>query len=239
MADAENAENTAGNVPENSVAAGVLGSGRDRLRLRDPGTHGLADAAGGTPRGGRDHLRLLGRRVTPFTGAHERTLPVPAPLRDLFPGGALRRGWVVAVEGGGATSLALATAAGPSAAGSWTAVVGEEGVGLAAAAEAGVALERLLVVTAPGARAVVEAVATLVGSVDVVVLGAGVRLGAADHRRLAARLRERGSVLIRLGGGHGAGVPQGGARSPGQGDRRPAGSRRVPADRLVALERPG
>ena len=199
MAYAENAENTAGNVPE-----GI--------------------GAGGAPCGGRDHLRLLGRRVAPLTGAHERTLPVPAPLRDLFPGGALQRGWVVAVEGGGATSLALATAAGPSAAGSWTAVVGEEGVGLAAAAEAGVVLERLLVVAAPGPRAAVEAAATLVGSVDVVVLGAGVRLGAADHRRLAARLRERGSVLIRLGGGHGASVRPGGARSPGRGVEDPQGA---------------
>lgn len=219
MAHPENAEtagNTAGDVPESIVAAGAPGSGRDRLRLRDLGTHGLAGAAG-APGSGRDHLRLLGRRVAPLTGAHERTLPVPAPLRDLFPGGALQRGWVVAVEGGGATSLALATAAGASAAGSWTAVVGEEALGLAAAAEAGVVLERLLMVTAPGPRAAVEAAATLVGSVDVVVLGAGVRLGAADHRRLAARLRERGSVLIRLGGGHGAGVAQGGARSPGRG----------------------
>jgi hypothetical protein len=172
-------------------------------------------AAGGTPRSGRDRLRLLGERVAPLTGARERTLPVPASLRDLFPGGALRRGWVICTEGAGATSLALAVAAGPSAAGSWTAVVGEEGVGLAAAAEAGLVLERLLVVTASGPRDAAEAAAALVGSVDVVLLGSGIRLGAADQRRLAARLRERGSVLIRLGGdwSHGAGVWPGGARS--------------------------
>ena len=172
-------------------------------------------AAGGAPGSGRDHLRLLGERVAPLVGARERTLPVLDPLRDLFPGGVLQRGWVITTGGEGATSLALAVAAGPSAAGSWTAVVGEEGLGLAAAAEAGVVLERLLVVTAPEPRVAAETAAALVGSVDIVLLGSGIRLGAADHRRLAARLRERGSVLIRLAGdgSHGAGVWTGGARS--------------------------
>ena len=183
-------ERTSGNIPENTPADDV-------------------------PRGGRDHLRLLGERVAPLVGARERTLPVLAALRDLFPGGALQRGWVITTGGDGATSLALAVAAGPSVAGSWTAVVGEEGLGLAAAAEAGVVLERLLMLTALEPRAAAEAVAALVGSVDIVLLGPGIRLGAADQRRLAARLRERGSVLIRLGGdgSHGAGVWTGGARS--------------------------
>jgi len=164
------------------------------------------------PGSGRDRLRLLGERVAPLAGAHERTLPVLAALRDLFPGGALQRGWVIATGGDGATSLALAVAAGPSAAGSWTAVVGEEGLGLAAAAEAGLALERLLMVAAPEPRDAVEATAALMGSVDVVLVGAEVRLGTADHRRrLAARLRERGSVLIGLAGRAIAGRALGGA----------------------------
>ena len=45
-------------------------------------------------------------------------------LTDLVPDGGLVRGSVTVVEGDGATSLALALVAGPSAAGSWTAVVG-------------------------------------------------------------------------------------------------------------------
>lgn len=180
-----------------------------------PGTTLESAPANDAPLSGRDHLRLLGERVAPLTGAHERTLPVLAALRDLFLGGVLQRGWVIAASGEGATSLALAVAAGPSAAGSWTAVVGDPGLGLAAAAEAGVVLERLLMVDAPGSRGAVEAVAALVGAVDIVLVGSGVRLGAADHRRLAARLRERGSVLVRLAEGrrHGAGVWTDGARS--------------------------
>ena len=151
-------------------------------------------------RSGREGLRLLGERVKPLASAHERTLPVLAPLQGLFAGGALQRGWVVATGGDGATSLALAVAAGPSTAGSWTAVVGDPGLGLVAAAEAGVALERLLVVSVSGPRAAAEATAALVGSVDVVLVGPGISFGATDHRRLVARLRERGSVLIRPGG---------------------------------------
>ena len=160
---------------------------------------------------------MLGERVAPLVLARERTLPVLAPLRDLFPGGGLQRGWSISTEGAGATSLALAVAAGPSAAGSWIAVVGEEGLGLAAAAEVGVVLERLLIVTALETRAAVEAVAALVGSVDIVLVGSGIRLGMADQRRLAARLRECGSVLIRLGGDElGGGSWRGGARSSRQ-----------------------
>lgn len=184
----------------------------DTGRMSEPESIPENPAAEDLARSGRDHLRLLGGRVAPLTGASERTLPVLAALRDLFPGGALQRGWVITTGGDGATSLALAVAAGPSAAGSWTAVVGEEGLGLAAAAEAGLALERLLMVTAPEPRAAVEATAALVGAVDVVLVGSGVRLGAADHRRLAARLREQGSVLIGLGGAAlGGGVLAGGA----------------------------
>ena len=187
---------------------------------RMPGPENIPEnlAVGSPARSGRDHLRLLGERVAPIAGARERTLPVLGPLRDLFGGGALQRGWVIATGGEGATSLALAVAAGPSAAGSWTAVVGDPGLGLAAAVEAGVMLERLLMVDAPEPRAALEAVAALVGAVDIVLLGSETRLGAADHRRLAARLRERGSVLIRLaeGRGHGADVWTDGARSPGR-----------------------
>lgn len=187
----------------------------DTGRMSEPENIPENLAAEDPARNGRDHLRLLGERVAPLTGARERTLPVLASLRDLFGGGDLRRGWVIASGGEGATSLALAVAAGPSAAGSWIAVVEDPGLGLAAAAEAGVVLERLLMVDAPEPRAALEAVAALVGAVDIVLLGSEVRLGAADHRRLAARLRERGSVLIRLAEGrrHGMGVWTDGARS--------------------------
>lgn len=160
----------------------------------------------GTPEDRRARLRLVADRITPLALAREHTLPVLDPLAGLFPDGALRRGSIVAVEGVGATALALAVAAGPSASGSWTAVVGEPALGLAAAAETGVALERLLVVDPTEPKAAAAALAALVGSVDVVMVGSRLRLRPPDVRRLSARLRERGSVLIRLGAAEAPGV---------------------------------
>ncbi|MEM8705295.1 MAG: hypothetical protein AAGE98_02480 [Actinomycetota bacterium] len=146
----------------------------------------------------RAELRLVGDRVTPMALAREQTLPVLGPLAPLFPEGALRRGSVVGVRGPGATSLAMAVAAGPSASGAWTAVVGDPDLGLAAVGELGVALERLLVVR-PEPDTWASALAALVGSVDVVVVAPRHRVREADARRMAARLRERGSVLIHVG----------------------------------------
>ena len=153
-----------------------------------------ADAA--TRRAG---LRLVGDRVAPMALARERTLPVLGPLAPLFPEGSLSRGSVVGIHGVGATALALAVAAGPSAAGSWSAIVGAPDIGLAAAGELGVALERVLVVLPPEPAAWPATLAALAGSVDVVVVAPRHRVREADARRLVARFRERGSVLIHVG----------------------------------------
>src|SRR5215831_11944228 len=71
-------------------------------------------------------------------------LPVLPALRDLLPGGGLRRGHVVATGDWGLLCLALA--AGPVAAGAWCAVAGVPQAGLAAAADAGLDLTRMLLV---------------------------------------------------------------------------------------------
>jgi hypothetical protein len=144
-------------------------------------------------------LRRLADHTRPVALARQQRLPVLDPLAPLLPGGALRRGTTVAVTGGdGATSLALALAAGPSAAGSWVAVVGLADLGLPAAAELGVALDRLAVVRRPPPASWGTVVAALVGAFDVVLLAPAHRVRAADARRLAARARERGSVLVVL-----------------------------------------
>ena len=153
----------------------------------------------------RASLRLVADRMAPLALARERTLPVHAALTGLFPEGGLQRGSVVSVDGVGATALALAVAAEPSASGSWVAVVGDPDLGLAAAREAGVALERMLMVDPSGDR-VGLVLAALVGAVDVVIVGQRARVRPADMRRLGARMRERGSVIIRIGGGEQAGV---------------------------------
>jgi hypothetical protein len=178
-------------------------------------------------------LRQVAERAAPVTLAREQTLPVLEALQPLLPDTGLARGSVVGVRGGaGATSLALALAAGASQAGSWTVVVGLPAVGLAAAAEAGVALERLALVAVPphDPSAWAPALAALVGAVDVVVVDGRAPLRAGDVRRLTARARERGSVLVpvradrSLGGtGAGGGRPAraGGSGASGNGRRDP------------------
>lgn len=143
-------------------------------------------------------LRALVERTRPVTGAEQRTLAVTPAFEALLPGAALRRGSFVQVDGGaGATSLALALAAGPSRAGSWVAVLGAEDLGWGAAAELGVDLDRVAVVDADG-DAWLNAVAALVDAFDVVMVATRRRPDAARARRLRARARERGAVLILL-----------------------------------------
>lgn len=145
----------------------------------------------------------LARRAVPVSLAGDHLLPVLPALAGLLPGGGLRRGSTVAVAG--STSLALALLAGPSAAGSWCAAVGLPSLGLVAADEVGVALGRLALVAAPG-REWPAVVAALLDALDVVMVRPPRRVTAADGRRLVARARERGSVLVPLGAWEGADV---------------------------------
>lgn len=183
----------------------------ERSRRRDGDPRDLVEAAA---------------RVRPVALAREQLLAVTPELAPLLPDGALRRGSTVAVGtaspadpadpmAGGATTLALALAAAASAEGSWVALVGLPGVGLVAAAELGLALERLAVITAPPPEQWATVVAALVGAFDLVLVPVAPRGRTGEVRRLAARARERGSVLIQL-------VPStpasASARGPGRGD---------------------
>lgn len=142
----------------------------------------------------------LSERVRPVSLAGEQRLPVLPALEGLLPGG-LKRGSTVGVGGAaGARTLALAVCAGPSAAGSWVGALGLPSLGLVAAAEAGVSLERLLMVAEPPPSAWATVAATLLEAVDVVLAAPPAHPRAADARRLAARARERGSVLVLTGG---------------------------------------
>ncbi|MBO3102983.1 hypothetical protein [Cellulomonas fengjieae] len=128
-------------------------------------------------------------------------MAVPPPLAPILPEG-LRRGGTTVVTG--STSLVLAMLAHACAGGAWAAVVGQPTMGLLAAAQAGVSLERLAVVPRPGLDAP-TVVAALLDGVDVVVVGP-VALTDADRRKLSARARDRGSVLLSTVDWPGAGV---------------------------------
>jgi hypothetical protein len=154
--------------------------------------------------------RLPGGAVAPASVALGRLLPVLPPLRPLLPGGGLRRGTTVevAAELPGASSLLLALLAGASQAGSWCAVVGAPGLGAAAAHEAGVDLERLVLVPAPG-PGWARAAAALLDGFDLVAVhpsapAASTAAPTADQRALAGRARHHGAVLLSLGAWPGA-----------------------------------
>ncbi|GAB6937533.1 hypothetical protein ACQP60_04985 [Isoptericola variabilis] len=134
--------------------------------------------------------RRPGVRATEPAG---RLLPVHPGLAGLLPDGGLAAGTVLAVRG--STTLLLALLAEASRSGAWVALVGAPGVGMLAAADAGIALGRTVLVPAPGPDAP-AALAALLDGMDVVVVGPGAALLDGDRRRLAARARERGAVLV-------------------------------------------
>ncbi len=161
----------------------------------------VEDVVGGGDRSAMvQQLRELVDRTRPVSTAEQRVLPVLPAVEGLLAGRGLQRGTVVQVNGGaGATSLALAVAAGPTRAGSWVACVGLPELGWAAAAASGVELERLVVVR-PTERSWATVVAALVDAFDVVLCGLDRAPSAAEVRRLQARARERGAVLVVVAG---------------------------------------
>jgi hypothetical protein len=150
----------------------------------------------------------LAELIRPASGTDEagvhRVLPVLPELSGLLPSRGLRRGSTVAVAtgptapGSGGTSLLLALLAAASRAGSWCAVVGVPELGALAAAESGIALDRLALVPNPGPDWP-TVVAALIDGVDVVVTAVPAPVSPSIASRLAARARQRGSVLVPFG----------------------------------------
>ena len=141
-------------------------------------------------------LALAAARSRPVTGAEVRLLDVPAPLASLFPEGGIRKGATVAVGPmAGGYSVALSLAATVTAGGGWAVAVGLPSLGLIAAAELGVELRRLALVPHPGDQWAVVA-AALVDGFDLLLLRPQGRVRPVDARRLTARVRERGTVML-------------------------------------------
>jgi hypothetical protein len=151
----------------------------------------------------REHLDNTARHARPVVLAGERVLAVPGPLGVLLPGGAVQRGTVVAVDGdpgAGATSVALQLAAAATAIGEWAAAIElDASLGGLAAGEAGVELERFAVVRRVPPTRWAAVVAALLDGVSVVLAEVPAYARVGDARRLLARARERGAVLVAMG----------------------------------------
>ncbi len=125
-----------------------------------------------------------------------RILAVDSSLIELLPDRGLRRGSTIAIgDTPGAMSLTLTLLAAPMDTGAWAAVMGLPEFGVIAATDFGIPLHHLALVPDPG-DTWLEATAALLDSIDIVVLAPPRRCKASDARRLSARARQRGSVLI-------------------------------------------
>jgi hypothetical protein len=166
-------------------------------------------------------LAELAARHRPHLLASEESLPLAADLAALLGTTGLRRGSTVVVEGtvgAGATTLALALAAGASAEGAWIAAVDLPRLGVLAASELGLSTDRLLLVPSSGGRFATVAGA-LLDACDVVLAFPPPCLEPSLARRLVARARERRAVLVVTAGAAGARL-----RGTAPAGRRPTGA---------------
>ena len=152
-----------------------------------------------------DLRAVAGRAQSTAVLASQRPRPVAGPFASLFPNG-LRPGASVAVRAAkpalipAAMRNAITLAAGVVPSDGWVAAVGVSSMGVLAAAEAGLALDRLVFLAAPESVWGAVAVAA-VDAFDVIVLSVPKRPKAAEVRRLAGRARERGTTVIAFGPG--------------------------------------
>ena len=142
-------------------------------------------------------LTTLSDRVAPLALARERTLPLSGELAGLFVEGGLVRGRTLVCRGPAATSTALALVAPAVSAGAWLALIDLPTIGLDAAREFGVPLERVVAIRAD--RQWAEVVAAAADGFDVLLVRVPAELSGAMVRKLEARLRRRDVVTVILG----------------------------------------
>ena len=140
-----------------------------------------------------EEIRRLRERMQRMTdGLPRRALDTHPALAGVLQ---LRTGGSYQVD---SASLAMALMAGPSATGSWCAVVGVPDFGAEAASALGVDLSRTVLVPEPGTHWL-EVVAALVDVTAVVVVRPPGRVPEGIAAKLDARLRKRGAVLVSWG----------------------------------------
>lgn len=126
---------------------------------------------------------------------------MPGPLASVLPRGGLPRGSVVGLGStapgrAGTTTLLLSLLAAPP--GAWSAVVGMPDLGVLAAAELGVDLDRLALIPDPGPDPL-QVISVLADGVDLIAAVPPADLPPARLRVLTGRLRQRGAVLLVMG----------------------------------------
>jgi hypothetical protein len=154
-----------------------------------------------------ERLTQLAPKVGPVAFARDRVLSVATALEPLLPDGGLVRGSTVCCQGATALSVALAMVSTASAAGSWLACVGMPNLGLRAADEVGIALERLVLIGSDPSELTsgldesswASMMAALIDGFDLIVLRGPPDIRAGTVRRLQARSQARGTVVVIVG----------------------------------------
>lgn len=147
-------------------------------------------------------LAALGERVAPVSLARERTLPLPPDLTAFFPEGGLVRGRSLRCTGASATSLALSLVAPAIAAGCWLALVDLPTIGLDAAGEYGVPLQRIVhidTLTEDRTHRWPDVMAAAADGFEVMLVRVPTDIPAPVMRRVTTRVQQRGAVVVVLG----------------------------------------
>ncbi|GAB3296716.1 hypothetical protein EK0264_15325 [Epidermidibacterium keratini] len=135
-------------------------------------------------------------QVAPGTEVNHQLIPVLPGLAGVLGEPGLRAGASYLIES--SLSLALALMAQVSREGAWAAAIGLPDLGAQAAAGLGIDLDRLALIPEPG-HAWLEVLSTVADAVDVVAIRPPHRPADQAVRRIAARMRQRGSTLLVLG----------------------------------------
>ena len=147
-------------------------------------------------------LSALGDKVAPISLARERTLPLSPDLSGFFPEGGLVRGRSVHCTGPSATSLALSLVAPAVAEGCWMALIDLPTIGLDAAGEYGIPLERIVHVdTLAGGETHrwADVVAAAADGFDVLMVRVPAGVPSTVMRKVTTRVQQRGVVIVVLG----------------------------------------
>ena len=153
-------------------------------------------------------LTALGDRVAPVSMALERTLPTPADCADLFAEGGLVRGRTLSSTGPAATTVMLRLVAAAVEEGGWMAVIDVPTLGLDAASELGIALERIVAIDTRrtgsdtgdiDAGVWADVVAAAADGFEVLVTRVPGDVRPSTLRKVVTRLQQRGVVMMVVG----------------------------------------
>lgn len=167
----------------------------DHLDIVELQRTGLRGSLAGAVETGADLAQRLSSRASSRYGP----LPVSSHLSPLFPAGGLERGHVYSCRGDAWLSVMYAMIARPTQEGSWVAVVNLDFMAPLSASEHGVALHRVLCVDAGHDAGVwTQVVGACIDGVDVVVVHRP-QCHSGDIRRLEARMKAHGTIMIVVG----------------------------------------